>query len=770
MRDWKALGKTAAALAKRLTGAGADSQRRWRTALASHLASYMAPRSGVETAPNMDTALDICGDWAATLSLLAVADGALSLGPPWGELCDEIRSLESAANCQELQVERQDALLGWEALLAGFDQVSRRAHGAYFTPQPLARLIVEAVASLLERHFDIAGPAPLASLRIVDPAAGSGIFLHEWASQQPQLAAHLEGWELMPASAVVANRLLDRLLAQLNPRLHRNGNPLVRWGDALQCRPLIAKSCPTESPSPVSPVLVVLGNPPYSNFRSANAAGWIDGELDAYKRGLKERKHNLHDDFIRFFRWAQLQVEAAGRGIVAFVTNSTHLQGLTHRVMRKSLLDTGSQLYVLNLGGEQFHRELAELDENLFPIRQGVAVTMVVRDSSNATASTVHYAELSGSRREKLRHLNKGFDAVEWRELSPDPPEWRWTPSAPGSREYASWPALDELVRCYVSGVQTKCDRLFIHRDRKQLARQIQRAMKDPVDLPPWLGERLRAATFDANLIQSVQVAPLDRRWIYYDPSLLGRARADVMRHVIAGGRALVFMRQSTTPGEYDHFLVSDSLVTDRVFHSRHGAPFVAPFWQFPATSPTKQASEPCAERRTNLHSAAWQLLGERGAETSAEPPDSVWHYLYAVTAASHYRRRFAAELRRGFPRIPPAPSREQFAQLAELGQQLIQWHCSADGAKQDLSDGASAFPDSASAPESPPSGWRWRVGGIDVLQRYQQQRRHGMRLEEQAELTRLGHIASATWRTIQRIDELVAQWPGWRSNKSPEA
>ena len=62
-------------------------------------------------------------------------------------------------------------------------------------------------------------------------------------------------------------------------------------------------------------------------------------------------------------------------------------------------------------------------------------------------------------------------------------------------------------------------------------------------------------------------------------PGLLGRARDRVMRHLDGSNTALVFMRQATNPDTYDHFLATRMLVSDRVFYSAHGAPFVAPLF-----------------------------------------------------------------------------------------------------------------------------------------------------------------------------------------------
>ncbi len=97
--------------------------------------------------------------------------------------------------------------------------------------------------------------------------------------------------------------------------------------------------------------MVVLGNPPYSNFGMMNKGAWIRGLLEDYKMGLGERKINLDDDFIKFLRFGQWRIQQSGQGILAFITNNTYIDGITHRRMRQSLMETFSDIYILNLHG-----------------------------------------------------------------------------------------------------------------------------------------------------------------------------------------------------------------------------------------------------------------------------------------------------------------------------------------------------------------------------------------------------------------------------------
>ena len=631
-----------------------------------------------------------------------------------------------------------DIAIGWQWLLQGFNQAQRRQHGAYFTPPPLAEFMVRCTIQRMAQHFGC-------PCRIVDPAAGTGVFLQAFLDKCRDPKDHasvLSGWEVMPATAIIGDYLLrQRSDCAAKPSI-------IQQGSALHER-----NVPSDLP------LVIIGNPPYSNYRSVNAnqpdTSWLIELLADYKRGLTERKHNLHDDFIRFFRWAQHQIETAGRGILAYVTNNTYLAGLTHRIMRRSLLETFDQAWILNLHGEQFQADSD--DENVFGIRQGVAVSFWIRGCNR---QAVQYAELKGARSDKLLRLNQArcLDDLSWSALEPITPEWLCVPapatlppstvhpSRSDPNRYARAPRLTDIARLYVSGVQTKADKLFIDRDRQALAKRIQHLLGgDHGTAPDWLQSRLATARFDDGALLPIQVAPMDRRWIYYDPNLLGRARWSVMRHLLHGGRGLVFMRQSTNAGAYDHFLATNCLVTDRIFRSRHGAPYVAP-WRLDVAAmgaiDAIDASDVTEERDCGL--AAWNLTPRaeelwqycRGDVPSAE---SVWHYIYAVTHATAYRRNHANELARDFPRIPSAHSLDQYNTLAAWGAQLANVHTGTPDDYEPKQD--------ADVP--------WRIGGVDVLRRWRQQRQP-LTAAQQQHWLRLAAMAEHSDSIVAEIDHVI--------------
>ena len=142
------------------------------------------------------------------------------------------------------------------------------------------------------------------------------------------------------------------------------------------------------------PVMVVLGNPPYSGH-SANK-DFVDGKrtwISALLRGtdtrngastgsyfavdgqpLGERNPKyLNDDYVKFIRFAQWRIERTGHGVLAFITNHGYLDNPTFRGMRQSLMASFDEIHVLNLHGNSKKKERTPdggKDENVFDIQR----------------------------------------------------------------------------------------------------------------------------------------------------------------------------------------------------------------------------------------------------------------------------------------------------------------------------------------------------------------------------------------------------------------
>ena len=195
---------------------------------------------------------------------------------------------------------------------------------------------------------------------------------------------------------------------------------------------------------------------------------------------------------------------------------------------------------MLDLHGNRKKRELTpagERDENVFGIQQGVAIGVFVkrRPAGQRTDRRIRHADLWGSRPEKLQVLaGTDVEQLPGQPLQPHAPFHFFVPHSDHDQDedaYLQWPRLDQIFQQHVSGVQTKCDALFVGYTREEVAQRMRDCLADaaqggsPLTFPRGCRGRLQGVSFDAQHIRPYMVAPWDVRWIYYEPRLLGRAR-----------------------------------------------------------------------------------------------------------------------------------------------------------------------------------------------------------------------------------------------------
>ena len=218
------------------------------------------------------------------------------------------------------------------------------------------------------------------------------------------------------------------------------------------------------------PVMVVLGNPPYSGH-SANKGTWIrdllrgkDGvddtdsyfEVDGAPLGERNPKW-LNDDYVKFIRFAQWRIERTGEGVLGFVTNHSYLDNPTFRAMRKSLMDTFDEIYLLDLHGNSKKKERAPdggRDENVFDIQQGVAIGLFVkkRREGDGGLARVFHADLWGEREAGPDGGKYGWlaandlESTRWTELTPKTPRYLFIPRDEAlAEEYEAGKGLTEV-------------------------------------------------------------------------------------------------------------------------------------------------------------------------------------------------------------------------------------------------------------------------------------------------------------------------------------
>lgn len=647
----------------------------------------------------------------------------------------------------------------YETFLAEYDPSLRESRGVYYTPEPVVGFIVRGIEHLLKTQFGKAAGLADPDTVILDPATGTATFLREvidriyrhevdaglrgtWPNYvREKLLPRVFGFELMMAPYTVAHLKLalelsdrgftftgeDRLNVFLTNTLDRIAKqiemPFGRW--------LAAESEGAERVKDKLPVEVVLGNPPYSGI-STNKGEWITELIELYKREpdgskLKERKHWLNDDYVKFIRFAHWRIEKTGHGIVGFIANHSWLDNPTFRGMRAALRRDFDDIYILDLHGNskkkertpQAHAQHGD-DKNVFDIEQGVAILFLIRrPGAHKRKAGVRHAELWGSRDSKYQRLEESvFERMDWREIDPQLPQLPFVPmSAAGIEDYErGWP-VTSIFPSNVTGIVTARDDLVYDFTASELEGKIERFLdprksddqvrheffpnkKDgkylPGDSRGWKlsDARRKLGSVDwKDAITSCLYRPFDWRPLLYLREMVDWGRWDAMPALSADyfNVALIAPRQV----KEDWAVFCSSTIGGHKTCSAYDINYYFPLWLLPehdTLDPAKNVHHPNLDPRYLKALAAALGVGVTppfGLPEGVSPED-VFHFIYAVLHAPTYRSRYAEYLRSDFPRIPLPPEMATFRTLAALGERLVALHLLRDPA---LAQGGPAYP-----------------------------------------------------------------------------
>ena len=467
------------------------------------------------------------------------------------------------------------------------------------------------------------------------------------------------------------------------------------------------------------PIMVVLGNPPYSGH-SANASRrkgkltWIGKLIEDYKivdgklLGEKNTKW-LQDDYVKFIRFGQWRIEQSGAGVLAFITNHAYLDNPTFRGMRQKLMETFTDIYLLDLHGNAKKKEHApdgSPDENVFDIQQGVAIALFVKETGKSDPAVVHHADLWGLRESKYKSLAASdVSNTSWNTIDPSSPNYMFRPwNRELEEEYQRWPKITEIMPVNAVGFFTARDKLTIHgspaevmkvvRDFAYLpteaARDKYRLGQDVQDWKvQWAQEDLDRSGLSDELVKPILYRPFDIRYTYFTGNSRGfmcRPRWEVMRHMLAGGNiGLCVGRAGQVIGSSNWDILFCTANPSDLNLFRRGGNNLFPLYTYASEQAIASGLYSADDRRPNLAPEYVQGLERhlslpfieegKGDLRSNFGPEDVLYYIYAVFHAPTYRERYDQFLQADFPRVPSIDDIELFRALVGMGFQLTQLH-----------------------------------------------------------------------------------------------
>ena len=676
-------------------------------------------------------------------------------------IVDDLADVFRAADVGELMkgygkaTQRNDPFLHfYETFLGEYDSKLRKSRGVYYTPEPVVNFIVRAVDEILRAEFnlpdgladtgkttievqrpDAKGKAAklkkeIHKVQILDPATGTGTFLAAIVQQiyesrfsnqkgiwpdyvRKELIPRLNGFEVLMASYAMAHTKLEMVLRDSGCELGDERLRIFLTNSLEEHHPdtgtlfaqwLSAEANEANAIKRDTPVMVVIGNPPYA-VSSSNKGKWIQGLLGDYKKDLNEKKLNLDDDYIKFIRYGEHLVEKTGEGILAYISNNSFLDGLTHRQMRKRLLETFDKIYILDLHGNSKKKEIApdgSVDKNVFDIQQGVSINLFVKTGKKDTntLARVFHSDLYGQRESKYEYLlDCSLGKISYKELRYQDPYYFFTQKDLSSlSEYEKGFAMNTVFGEYNSGIQTKCDELSVKFSQKELEPVIDDFLSLEVDeLKRKYHEKKESsgwnfASAKADLMKNefqyteMLYRPFDvRKTVYTNTSsgFIGRPRKRTMRHMIVGKNlGICFMRQVFQEGTYNHIFVSRYVNQERTFYSNRGATSFSPLYLYVDTE--QQSIDGQKTRKPNLAPNIVQTIAdnlnlrftpEKENDNKTFAPIDLLDYIYAVLHSPAYRERYKEFLKIDFPRVPYPTDKNKFRKLAQLGGELRTLH-----------------------------------------------------------------------------------------------
>jgi predicted helicase len=660
----------------------------------------------------------------------------------------------------------------YETFLSEYDPKLRKARGVWYTPAPVVNFIVRAVDDILKTEFGLAqGLADTSKtkikvnlqetdkrykdniktveeevhrVQILDPATGTGTFLAEvikqihskfqgqqgiWSNYVEQhLLPRINGFELLMASYAMAHLQLDMLLKDTGFKPQPTSNQRLRvylTNSLEESHPdtgtlfanwLSAEANEANRIKRDTPVMCVIGNPPYS-VSSTNKGKWIQNLIADYKKNLNERKINLDDDYIKFIRYGQHFIDKNGSGILAYISNNSFIDGITHRQMRKSLLESFDKIYILDLHGSAKKKETAPdgtKDENVFDIQQGVSINIFIKNGKkekNSFGITFH-SELFGKRELKYAYLSKcAINKINWKQLDFSTDNNFFVPrNSTDENSYSQFINLIDLIPHYNSGIQTKRDNFCIRFSKVDLenieldaktldVQSFKTKYKLPEDGRDWKVEwAIKDVLINKPKIIDYFYRPFDIRKTLYtgnSKGFMGYPRHKTMSNVIEKNNLLLNLCRQQSSFDFQHIFISKNITDlNSISLQTKEQTYAFPLFLYPDTT-GQQKIGAISKRTPNLDMEIVKKIGKAIKSKFEpdldlriyEPPAEGWDhtiefgpvdildYIYAVLHSPAYREKYKEFLKIDFPRVPYPKDKDTFWKLSELGGEIRRLH-----------------------------------------------------------------------------------------------
>ena len=665
--------------------------------------------------------------------------------------------------------------------------------GVVYTPNEVVDFIIRGADYLLNKHFG----RTLAddNVQILDPATGTGTFVTNLINYLPP-----ERLEYKYRNEIHANEvaILPYYIANLNieytykermgqyksfPNLcfvdtldnlgwQEGGNGGAAQGQrAFNLGGLSTENWMRVQLQNEKPISVIIGNPPYNaNQRNENENNKnreypeIDSRIkDTYVEESKAQKTKQYDMYKRFLRWASDRL--TDDGIIGFVSNRAFLDAQQDDGFRKVVAQEFNELWAVDLkgnartSGERRRREGGNIFED--KIRVGVAVYFLVR-RKGAEGFRIFYNAVDDYARapDKAAYIRgRSLPDFSFKEITPDAKN-NWLDqsntnfdklTALADRMTKRTKSTDEeqaVFKLSALGVNTARDAWVYDYSVGNLKKK---AFFFAQSYNGFLDRDDKSYDTVIKWSRDLRNEFLRRRYIAYSeaPCLRTMYRPFVAKYHFAD----FTMNDVLTKNHYDIFGSSLNQPNKTINICGNGNSFYSlaadklTDWHFTGDTqclPLYRYTDSGTQVKNITDWGLKQFREHYGTERDGYiGPEEIFSYTYAVLHDPVYRHKYAADLRREFPRLP---FYADFQTWARMGRELLDLHIGFEsvephGLRRREGQGAAGAPKLRAEKERglivldgkttlagvPESAWRYRLGSRSaiewVLDQYKERR-----------------------------------------------
>ena len=646
----------------------------------------------------------------------------------------------------------------YEDFLEKYNPKIREQFGVWYTPLEVVNFIVDSVDDILKNKLKVEKGLvnntkvswkgkEVHRVQILDPATGTGTFLAATAeriyksynSQRgmwpedvvKHIIPRLNGFEYLMAPYTMAHLKLSSSLHldEINENLPDRLNIFLTNSleeDHPEQRLDIAKFITDESNAASkikrdTPVMVVMGNPPY-NEKSANDNEWIMKLMDdykqepgmtrlrvkgqhgraVYKNTLDEKNpKGINNDYCKFIRLGQKFVETTNEGVLAYICGNTFLDTRLFRGMRYELLKKFDEIYIINLHGSTKRKESTDerRDECVFDIMVGVSINIFVKykNGENTSLAKVYYKDLYGTRKEKLEYLSKNtLHSIDFHELSLSHPLYTFRLRQNSLREnYDKGFAVNDLMYNDVKqGLKTGADAIVVHYTKDS----IESFAKDMLSLDfstinnkyslknteknqskyETIQRTVEAKKFvPSKHVTKLAYRPFDNRWTIYGNETMDRPRPEIKKNILNKKNYILCLgKEGSTQGDNEWNIVYSSVLPTDINMIPRGGVYLFPLFVYDETgNPSLNLSHDIVNKIEEKIGKKLQSVDANEREEGGFMAIDLFDYIYAILHSTVYRKTYHECLQDGFPTIPYPKDADYFFDIAALGKKIRQLH-----------------------------------------------------------------------------------------------